>query len=65
MTILRSKIKKQWAFSNMMSIVKHQLMSYINEYAFFENLEKTWRKVVTEEKERELINTPQTSLKFG
>jgi IS4 transposase len=35
LTILRSKIKKQWAFSNMMSIVKHQLMSYINVYAFF------------------------------
>lgn len=40
-------------------------MSYINEYAFFENLEKTWRKVVTEEKERELIPPLQTSLKFG
>lgn len=41
LTILRSKIKKQWAFSNMMSIVKHQLMSYINVYAFFKDPEKT------------------------
>ena len=40
LTILRSKINKKWAFSNMMSIIKHQLMSYINMYAFFEDPEK-------------------------
>jgi len=64
--ILRSTIKKQWAFSNMMSIVKHQLMSYINVYAFFEDPEKTWRKIVAEEKERERIrnNSSQTKLIF-
>jgi len=66
LTILRSKIKKQWAFSNMMSIVKHQLMSYINVYAFFEDPERTWRKVIAQEKERERIrkNNPQTTLDF-
>lgn len=66
LTILRSKIKKQWAFSNMMSIVKHQLMSYINVYAFFEDPERTWRKVIAEEKARERIrnNNPQTALTF-
>lgn len=66
LTILRSKIKKQWAFSNMMSIVKHQLMSYINVYAFFEDPERTWRKVIADEKERERIrkNDPQMALCF-
>ena len=64
LTILRSKIKKQWAFSNMMSIVRHQLMSYINAYSFFEDPERTWRKVIADEKERERIrkNNPQTTL---
>lgn len=64
LTILRSKIKKQWAFSNMMSIVRHQLMSYINAYSFFEDPERTWRKVIAEERERERIrkNNPQTTL---
>ncbi len=64
LTILRSKIKKQWAFSNMMSIIRHQLMSYINVYAFFEDPEKTWRKVIAEEKEREKLrlNNPQIML---
>lgn len=67
LTILRSKITKQWAFSNMMSIVKHQLMSYINVYAFFEDPEKSWRKVIAEEKERERLRkmNPQTKLEFG
>ena len=64
LSILRSKIKKQWAFSNMMSIVRHQLMSYINAYSFFEDPERTWRKVIAEERERERIrkNNPQTTL---
>lgn len=64
LTILRSKVKRQWAFSNMMSIVRHQLMSYINIYTFFEDPEKAWRKVIAEEKERERLryNNPQTSL---
>ena len=67
LTILRSKIKKKWAFSNMMSIVKHQLMSYINMYAFFEDPEKTWRKVVAEQKERERMRTndPQLVISFN
>ena len=66
LTILRSKIKKKWAFSNMMSIVKHQLMSYINVYSFFEDPEKSWRKVIAEEKERERMRyqDPQMTLRF-
>ncbi|MEI6751967.1 MAG: transposase [Paludibacter sp.] len=64
LTILRSKIKKQWAFSNMMSIIRHQLMSYINVYTFFEDPERSWRKVIEEHNERErlLKNNPQTTL---
>jgi hypothetical protein len=66
LTILRSKIKKQWAFSNMMSIVKHQLMSYVNMYAFFEDPERTWRNIIAEENERERMRKkyPQMALNF-
>ena len=60
LTILRSKIKKKWAFSNMMSIVRYQLMSYINVYAFFEDPEKAWRKKIAEEKEREKYRQADT-----
>jgi Transposase DDE domain/Domain of unknown function (DUF4372) len=64
LTILRSKVKKKWAFSNMMSIVRHQLMSYIDVYAFFEDPEKSWRKVIAQEKERERLrySNPQRTL---
>lgn len=64
LTILRSKVKKQWAFSNMMSIVRHQLMSFINMYAFFEDPEKSWRKVIAqqEEREKQRKNNPQRTL---
>ncbi len=64
LTILKSRVKKQWAFSNMMSIIRHQLMSYINVYAFFEDPEKSWRNVIAAEKEREKLrcNNPQRTL---
>lgn len=41
-------------------------MSYRNVYAFFEDPEKTWRKAIAEEKERERIrkNNPQMVLSF-
>ena len=62
-TILKSKIKKQWAFSNMMSIVRYQLMSYINMYTFFENPEKAWRNLIDErEREQKRKNESQYTL---
>lgn len=64
LTILRSKIKKKWAFSNMMSVIRYHLMSYINVYSFFENPEKTWTAVIKADHEREeqMKNDPQLTL---
>ena len=41
-------------------------MSYINAYAFFEDPERAWRKVIAEQNEKERIrkNNPQTALNF-
>ena len=50
LTILKSKIKKSWAFSNMVTIIRHQLMSYINAYTFFEDPERAWRELIKENK---------------
>lgn len=36
-TIVRSKVKRRWAFSNMVSIIRQQLMNYINVYGFLED----------------------------
>lgn len=47
-TLVKSKLKRSWAFSNMVSIIRQQLMNYINIYAFLENPEKTWLERIKE-----------------
>ncbi|PWJ58636.1 hypothetical protein CLV98_1031, partial [Dyadobacter jejuensis] len=42
--------KRNWAFSNMVSIIRQQLMNYINLYAFLENPEKSWMTIINEQK---------------
>lgn len=49
-TLVRSKLKRSWAFSNMVSIIRQQLMNYINLYAFLENPEKSWMEIINENK---------------
>jgi hypothetical protein len=39
--LVRSKVKRQWAFSNMTSLLRGQLMSYINLYSFLNDPERT------------------------
>ena len=50
-TLVRSKIKRSWAFSNLVSIIRQQLMNYINIYYFLEDPEGSWRQIVKENKE--------------
>lgn len=49
-TLIKSRIKRKWAFSNMVSIIRQQLMNYINIYAFLEEPEKSWLLLIKEEK---------------
>src|SRR5690606_27941434 len=51
-TLVRSRLKRSWAFSNMVSIIRQQLMNYINIYAFLEDPEKSWREVINENKSK-------------
>jgi hypothetical protein len=50
LTILKSRIKKPLAFSNMVTIIRHQLMSYINAYTFFEDPERALRELIKKNK---------------
>lgn len=50
--ILKSQIQRKWAFSNMVSVIRQHLMSYINAYRFFENPEKAWQELIEEQKAR-------------
>ena len=50
LTLVRSKVKRKWAFSNMVSFIRKQLMNYINVYSFLENPEQSWIAVINERK---------------
>ena len=45
-TLIKSKVKRSWAFSNMVSVIRQQLMNYVNIYSFLEDPEGTWRKLI-------------------
>ena len=47
-SLVKSKTKRNWAFSNMVSIIRQQLMDYINIYKFLEDPEKAWRSIINE-----------------
>lgn len=49
-TLVRSKVKRSWAFSNLVSLISKQLMNYINIYSFLEDPEKSWLKIIEEHK---------------
>jgi len=51
-TLIRSKIKRKWAFSNMVSIIRQQLMNYINIYRFLESPEDCWLSIIKEQKSK-------------
>jgi hypothetical protein len=50
LTLVRSKVKRKWAFSNMVSVVRQQLMSYINIYSFLEDPKGSRRCIINEQK---------------
>jgi IS4 transposase len=50
LTLVKSKVKRKWAFSNMASFIRQQLMSYINVYRFLEAPESCWREVIYKQK---------------
>ena len=52
LTLVRSKVNRKWAFSNMVSFIRRQLMSYINVYTFLENPEQSWMEIVNNKKSK-------------
>lgn len=47
-TLIKSQVKRSWSFSNLVSLVRQQLMNYIDIYKFLENPEGSWREIVKE-----------------
>jgi hypothetical protein len=50
MTLVKSLVKRNWAFSSLVSIIRQQLMNSINIYGFSEAPEGSWRKITKENK---------------
>jgi Transposase DDE domain/Domain of unknown function (DUF4372) len=47
-TLIKSKINRKWAFSNMVSVIRQHLMNYINIFSFLEDPEGCWRTLILE-----------------
>ena len=49
-TLLKKQIKRNWAFSNLVSLIRMHLMNYINIYSFLEDPEKSWKNLLEKQK---------------
>jgi hypothetical protein len=52
LTIVKSKIKHKWAFSNMVSVIRQQLMNYINIFSFLEDPEGCWLAIIKDNRKQ-------------
>jgi hypothetical protein len=47
-TLVKGRVKRKWAFSNLVSVIRQQLMNYINIYDFLQDPEGSWRTIIKE-----------------
>jgi len=45
MLVIQRKIKRNWAYSNMVSVIRFHLMTYMNLFKFLENPDKNWTEL--------------------
>ncbi len=55
MLVIQRKVKRSWAYSNMVSIVRYHLMTYINLFKFLENPEADWELLRTKPTDQLLL----------
>lgn len=49
-SVIKSRLKRNWSFSNMVSIIRQHLMNYINIYKFLNDPEKAWTSIIEKRK---------------
>ena len=47
MLVIQRKVKRKWAYSNMVSVMRFHLMTYINLFKFLESPDKQWNELTT------------------
>ncbi len=48
LSVIKKRIKREWNFSNLVTMVRQTLMYYIDLYRFCENPEKAWREIINQ-----------------
>ncbi len=60
MLVIQRKVKRKWAYSNMVSVMRFHLMTYIDLFKFLENPNKQWIELTTKPPEVQLKLFEQT-----
>jgi len=47
MLVIQRKAQKKWAYSNMMSVIRYHLMTYIDLFKFLKNPQAKWEDITT------------------
>ena len=57
-TIIKNQLKKKWAFSNIATIIRLHLFSYVNIFSFLNHPEKSWiNKIKAKPEAHDLFNS--------
>jgi hypothetical protein len=48
MLVIQRKAQRNWAYSNMVSIIRYHLMTYIDLFKFLKNPDSKWEEITTE-----------------
>lgn len=59
--VVKRRLKKKWAFSNMVSMVRFHLMNYINLVSFLNNPEKAWSELINSKNDEIQMKIPFSS----
>lgn len=54
MLVVQKRTKRKWAYSNMISMVRLHLMSYIDLFGFMENLTQKWDLLTTRPPDKQM-----------
>jgi hypothetical protein len=55
MMVVQRKAQRRWAFSNMVSVIRYHLMSYIDLFSFLKDPEQSWRELTTKSPDQLLL----------
>lgn len=49
MLVIQRKAERKWAYSNMMSVIRYHLMTYIDLFKFLKNPDAKWEEITTKD----------------